>query len=485
MDFNFFGLHISTTAGMTKRKGYAISDTDLTLADRVDAKLARDIWHNVSKPYKLSASVAICGIKAMIDYVGDPIIKLSGPVKSVKKVAASNKKIRQTMHRAIFTEGNKFLWITYNNQKKNFEHTYFSMDDVDQMYLDIDSKALNAISFKQTIQFLDRWGNTASTVRKMYFDDTNIITEYDGSLPPGKQKKTIFTHAYGRLPIVWCTYGKGDDDIQGHGMIEPIEPYLACMHTVFENRIIEDTRSSRKKYVVTVEDPDGWLAETAARNGISTEGGVPLEDLDMFIMKAKSNGVEEKASYLNPGQSAADSVQILKLCFMNIIETMRIPEFVFPPKLGASFASAEIQVPTFVQLIAEGQISLTPIWEEINELESIILSRAELSEKVTVKDISWKRMDLESQEMRAKIVNYMMSSMKIAKDEGLMNDEEIRNYLNSYMNQLGEYKDFEKGYDKLIDNLKRVKEAFGASKANETAQEGDKLIDNENRSKNS
>lgn len=485
MDINLpFGIHIGTK-GMTTRSSFSPSSVDLSLTEKVDAKLARDIWHNVSMKYKLSASVAICGIKALDDYIGTPIIKMSGPAKQAKKIAAGCSIARKTIHRAIFTEGNKFIWLTYDNNKKDVVPVYFNMDDVYKLYIDIDTKDLKAVSFRQSITYLDKNGNSSETTRTKFFDENQIITEYDGVVPDGKKRRDVFTHNYGFIPVIWATFNKGDDEEQGHGLIEPIEPYLMCMHTIMENRVIEDKRSSRKKYVITGKDPESWLARTKQANGITGDGAVPLENLDVFFATVDGNGREEKVGYLTPGQTASDSIQILKMLFMNVIETLRIPEFVFPPKLGASFASAQIQVPTFTQGINEYQDILSPMWVKIASMYAKILSRAELTSEVEVKEIKWKRVDLESPEIRAKIVNYMMSSMKIAKDEGLMNDREIRAYLDSYMYQLDDIKDFEnpENYAKMIEALEKVKEAFGST--TEKTQDGDNLINNENRNKES
>lgn len=474
------------TSGMTQNNRWLVSDIDLTMVERVDAKLARDIWHNTAKSYKLSASVVICAIKAVIDYVGSPTVKLSGPVKQQKIIQKHIRAQRKTAHRKMFSEGNEYIWANYNSEKGDLEYIYFGMDDVETPYLDIDTKELKAISFKQKIQFFDQYGNSASTTRRIYFDENKIVTEYINSVPPGKKSKSTYTHNYGMLPIIWGSYGKGDDEIQGHGMIEPVEPYLANMHTIMENRIIEDKRSSRKKYLIKGDDPDTWLEKTCRINGVTAGGGVPLEDLDIFFNTVSTSGKEEGVSYLNPGQTATDSIQILKLLFMNTIETLSVPEFVFPPKLGASFASAQIQVPTFIQLIQEDQESLSSFWEKWVEISAMVLSRATNSQPVFLAgDVTWKRIDLDSAELRAKIVNYMMSSMKIAKDEGLMNDKEIRAYIDSYMNQLQDYDEWEKGREKLLKDLEGVKKAFGASakSATDNKQEGDLLIENENRNK--
>lgn len=469
------------TKGMTTSNAYFTSDTDLTIAEKVDAKLARDIWQNTAKSYKLSASVVICAIKAVSDYVGSPNIVLEGPAKQQKMIKKHIKKQRATLHRKAFVEGNGFIWVNFDSKTNDLEYIYFGMDDVDKPYIDIDTKKLNAISFKQQIDFFDQYGHKVSTTRTMFFDDNKIITEYLGNVPPGKKTRDIFRHNLGILPIVYIYYGKGEDDLQGHGMIEPVEPYLASMHTIMENRIIEDRRSSRKKYIISGKDPMSWIENSCKMNGIDPSGGIPLEEMDVFFCTV-GQSTEEKVSFLTPGQTAPDSIAILKLLFVNFMETLRVPEFVFPPKLGASFASVVPQVPTFIQLIQETQGSFSDIWQSFVDISSAVLSRATLSSPVTVKDeIKWKRIDLDSPELRSKVVNYMMSSMKIAKENGLMDDEEIRSYLDSYMTQLKEYKEWKKGRTEMLAAIEDVKKAFGATK--EKSQEGDNLIDNENRNK--
>jgi hypothetical protein len=351
-----------------------------------------------------------------------------------------------------------------------------------KIFFDVDTHELIAIKFKQTIKFLKPDATEASTTRYMYFDDKQVITEYENDIPPGKQRKTTFKHELGIIPIKYWTFNKGNDEIEGHGLVEPCEPHMRILHDVMLNRAIEDRRSSRKKLAITGFSATDWIENTKSVNGITNEdSSIDLEEMEAFFNTVKNDGTKEEIKYLIPEQSASDSIQIAKLCFTNIIEILGVQEFVFPPKLGASFASVEAQIPRFVKRIESLRGQMELLWVSQWELDAIVMAKANLGKIGSTVKAVWKRLDLESQELRAQIINYMMSSMKIAKDEGLMDDEEIRNYLDSFMCQLKDNDTFERGKEKMLKDLESVKKAFGAGKDNE--QEGDKLINNNNRKK--
>jgi hypothetical protein len=107
------------------------------------------------------------------------------------------------------------------------------------------------------------------------------------------------------------------------------------------------------------------------------------------------------------------------------------------------------------------------------ELCATILSNA-TGRRIVDTDVKWKRLDLETPELRAKIVNYMISSMKLARENLLMTDEEIRDYLDEYMNNLGEYSSLEKELPNMLDNLKKKSEAVKGSEEEEPRDQSDR-----------
>jgi len=453
----------------------------------LDTSTIRSIANNTHADYKLSASVLICGVKAIRDYVDAPVIKIDGSKKLSDKIKKGIDDIYITVHKKALFEGNFFIWSTFNSKKNRLEHVFFNYEDCDRSYFDIDTKELKAIRFRQRITYLDGQGNEKTTVRVKMFDENTITTTYDGDIPPGQKSYDLYVHNYGRLPLKYWTYGRDEGEIEGHGLTEPCEPYLAVLHDIILNRAIEDKRSSRKKYVITANDPQQWIDNTKTINGIAGDNDAPinLEDLDVFFNSYGEGGQkEEKTAYLQPGQSAADSIQIAKLAFMNIIEILRTPEWLFPPKLGASFASASVQVPAFIQLIDITRKEFSPQWVEQASIDAMVLGRASLTSEPDSITCSWNRITLENAELRAKIVNYMVASMKIAKESMLMDDEEIRDYINSFMGSLKDFTKFSEAKKAMLADLKKMKTAQGPARATPGAKgSSEGAINNENRTK--
>jgi hypothetical protein len=472
----------SRSKGMTKIIA-TNSQYDYTFMERLDTRKARAIWNNTEKDYKLSASVVICGISGMRDYIGKPMIKFGGSKKLAKKIQNEVDEYSSTFVRKAIVEGNFYVWTNYNSKTKELEHIIFNYEDMSKPFFDVDTKELTAVIFRQSINFMKSNGEIGTTLREIRFDSASIVTTYENDIPTGRQRKEIFYHNYGRMPLRQWTYNKGKDEAEGHGLIEPCEPHLRVLHDVMLNRAIEDKRSSRKKYLITAKDPETWIHNTKQINGMDEgDGTINLEDLDVFFNVITDNGKEEKTAYLIPEQSASDSIQIAKLAFMNIIEILGTPEWLYPPKLGASFASAQVQIPRFTQLITNSQDEFTQQWIDQLEIDAMVLSAAVMSDSISIDEVSWKRISLEDAELRANIVNYMMASMKIAKDTGLMDDEEIRIYLDSYMSQLKNYPEFVAGRDEMLKNLEKLNKANAPKPAN-APQPGVNINDNKNRKK--
>lgn len=470
---------------------------DFVLEDRIDTKTIREVWNNTSKDYKLGASVVIAGISALIDYTGIPY--LSGDKKQdVKKIQKHFNTLANSIHRKCFTEGNFFMWVNWNSQKKDLEYIIFNFENMYNPVFDIDTGELIEVSFKHIFSFNNKNGDKITANRIIRFTNEEIITTYTGNTPIGFPKKDTKKHKLGRLPLVFIRYNRNIDEVYGHGYLESAEPYIRGLSSIMVNRLIEDKRSSRKKLKITAKDPETFLTNTAAVNGLTDGNGertsdLDLEDIDIIFCAISENNVSENAEWLKPDQTAQDSLQIGSHMIQCIKEVLGTPDWVYPAKLGASYASVSAQVPSWIHHIENIRTrELSKIWQDLYDLSMTVYSKA-TGKRYIETDIKWKRLDLETPELRAKIVNYMISSMKLARENLLMTDEEIRDYLDEYMNNLGEYSSLEKELPNMLDNLKKKSEAVKGSQEEEPRNqedrnrpsEGENLNSNELRDKTS
>ena len=466
---------------------------DLVLSERMDTETMRNIWYNIEKDYKLGASVIKCGISALIDYIGIPRVYTARTTnKTLEAVQNGINKMVNTIHRKSFVEGNFFVWSNWNDKKKEVEHVFFNFENMINPVFDVDTKELIEVTFEHEITWCDNRGFTHSFNRKIRFTDEKIYTYRNGSLPAGKKQYEEIKHNLGRLPLVFHRYNKNDEEIYAHGLIEATDPFLRVLSDVILNRAIEDRRSSRKKLSITAKNPEEWLANTAMLNGIpdgSTD--IDLENLDIIFNTFTDGGEAESTKFIEVGQTAADSLNIAHMMIAFIREELGTPEWIYPSKLGASYASVSAQVPSWIHHIENIRNNeLAYAWNEQAELDALVYSKATGSRipKITV---FWKRLDLETPELRAKIVNYMIASMKIAREQMLMTDEEIRDYLDDYMNSLGEYTSLEKEMPNMLKNLKDLADAKGGSDEPQDQSDrnrptdGENLVTNEERDKTS
>ena len=460
------------------------AEVDLILDHRIDAEKIRNIWNNYEKDYKLSASVVICGINALVDYIGIPVV--TGGGRNRDKIQKHVDFVANSVHKKGFVEGNFFLWACWNDKKNDIDNIIYNFESMRKPVFDIDTKELLEVSFEHDIEFNDAQGNRRRCRRIRRFTQTHIYTRYEGDRQEGKED-TVIAHNLGRLPVVFVRYNRSLEESYGHGLIEATEPYLRVLSSVLLNRAIEDRRSSRRKLNITARDAESWLANTAMVNGVDTNG-IDLESLDILFNTIGDDGVKEESSYINVTPSAQDSLEIAKTMYACIREIMGTPEWIFPSKLGASFASVEAQVPSWIQHIETLRNNeWYTNWIEILELYNRTFS---LAQGTSVKpiDLHWKRLDLETPELRAKIVNYMIASMKLAKENALMTDEEIRDYLDEYLNDLGDYASLSKAMPEMMERLAELSSAKKGGENEDRSNrnrptEGENLITNENRDK--
>lgn len=453
-------------------------EKDFVLSERLDTKQMREVWNNTSKPYKLGASVIIAGISALIDYTGVPYLS-NDKKQDIKLIQKHFGVLANTIHRKCFTEGNFFIWVNWNDKLKDLEFILFNYENMWNPVFDIDTGELIEVSFKHNFHYNDKSGNHCTANRIMRFTDKEIITTYDGNRPQGMPIKSVKKHSNGRLPLVFVRYNRSLDEVYGHGYIEAAEPYIRGLSSIMENRLIEDKRSSRKKLKITAKNPESFLLNTASVNGLVNENGeqirsLDIEDMDIIFCAISENNVAENAEWLKPDQTAQDSLQIGSHMIQCIKEVLGTPDWVYPAKLGASYASVSAQVPSWIHHIENIRTrELTNIWQQLYDLCATILSNA-TGRRIVDTDVKWKRLDLETPELRAKIVNYMISSMKLARENLLMTDEEIRDYLDEYMNDLGSFTSLESELPKMLENLKKKSDAIKGSEEEEPRDQSDR-----------
>lgn len=467
---------------------------DLCLENRIDTKKARGIYQNIERDYKLGSSVLICAVNSLVDYLGVP--QIQKPENAViKELQKSLNSIVNTIHRKSFVEGNFFVWSNWNKEKKELEHIIYNYENMDNIVFDVDTHELLEVSFKHIINYNDENGNHRSMTRERTFTKTSIITKYTGEIQKGLKEKEIYNHYLGKLPIIFHRFNKSKDEVYGHGIVEPAAPYLRALSKTLENRVIEDTRIARSKLHITDQNPERFLNNTAIINGLSDSSGMggvsslDLENMEIIFSVIDNEGNSGDAKWLQPVQSAADSLKVFATLFQCCIEIFGTPEWVFPAKLGASYASVEAQVPSWIQHIENLRTrEFQSQWEEQVRLDCDVYCAATMKRKPEI-NIKWKRLDLETPELRAKIVNYMISSMKLARENCLMTDAEIRDYLDEYLNNLGDYGSL---YSELPKMIKNLKDFYDAKKGTDEPQdqsdrsrptEGENSVTNENRDK--
>lgn len=455
------------------------SSYDFRTADFIDARLCRSIYRNTETRYKLAGGLSKPVVNSYANFMGNPVV--TATKKRKLELETFIKKIAPEAHVLSLSEGIITYWLKWDDDTKEVVYQAIPEDQIKYKLYDFDGLTLIQLVVSQNVKFyIEENGvyNAKNTDREIVFDKQNIVITYKGDIPPHEKAKTVIRHNLGRLPLSYKKNEHYSFEVNGHSELEPIEPYLAGYHDVMKNRLIEDKRTSRKKLIIGTWDVASFIKNNLIMNGFDGEStsDFDFENFDVYAATARGESFET-IKYLDPGQTATDSIAIAKILFQNIVETSNVPEWAFAAKLGASFASAKVQEPAWLKAINRKRENDMFFWNDITSLYMQIKDKASVSNQNKNVKINWEEITLESQEVRARIVSQMVNSVSKAVENGIMDYEESREYMQSYIRSLKDVGEFNKGFDGYIEQLESVKSAVFKARGSEEQPSDDNKAD--------
>jgi hypothetical protein len=190
------------------------------------------------------------------------------------------------------------------------------------------------------------------TVVDEYFIDHRVHkVEINGVL----RSQEVFSNLLGRLPIIHIANQPLTGEIFGHAEVEGLLPLLHRYGEVLDSAIEGNVLQGRPTPVLTFEtvadlekfDDENATIETQTLPNGSTER-VKIYDVDLSQLLVASGATFE---YKSPGSFTADTAKLLEVMFYLILEHSELMEFVFGTAIASSMASAETQMPIFVEFI--------------------------------------------------------------------------------------------------------------------------------------
>ena len=234
------------------------------------------------------------------------------------------------------------------------------------------------------------------------------------------REQTTYPNLLGRLPIVHIANQVDSGEVFGHAEAEGLLPLLHKYGEVFEAAIEGNVVQGRPTPVVTfetIEDLDKFDEENATIETQTLPNGaterVKSYDLDLSQLLVASGATFK---YEAPGSFTGDTAQLLEIMFYLILEHSELPEFIFGNAIASSKASAETQLPVFVEFIKARRGEMVAWLTEVAEIALAYLSLTTPRVSAQTPSLQWEALDQEDGTLT-------LETIKWAFGEGLLDEK--------------------------------------------------------------
>jgi hypothetical protein len=232
------------------------------------------------------------------------------------------------------------------------------------------------------------------TITDEYYADRRVHeTSIDGVV----QQRVEFPNLLGRWPIVHIPNQPDPGETFGHpeteGLLPLLDRYGKVMDSATEGNILQG-RPTPVLTFATVQDLEKFDSENAIIETQTDTNGqtirVKVYDVDLSQLLVVSGAEFE---YKAPGTFTADTAKLLELLFYLLLEHSELPEFVFGNAIASSQASAETQMPIFIEFIKGRQGEMVDWLTAIAEIALGYLSLIRPDISAAIPTLQWEALD--------------------------------------------------------------------------------------------
>jgi hypothetical protein len=202
----------------------------------------------------------------------------------------------------------------------------------------------------ETVTIHDRYTTTERTVTIKHANKADEVTRYPNLI--------------GRIPIIHLPCEPAANETNGHPIYESLR-FLFARYDAVLNKALDGVEIMGNPIPVAegLEDPDESkrLNSTTTRDvtyadgTTDTESVVDFSNLEMFWLGKGAN-----FKFAAPGSFTADTMNMLQILFLLMLQNRQIPEGVWGGAITGSRASLDAQMPSFVRTVEGWQKDLAP-----------------------------------------------------------------------------------------------------------------------------
>lgn len=191
-------------------------------------------------------------------------------------------------------------------------------------------------------------------------------------------RRETWPNLIGRVPVIHIPNQRQAGEMFGHPEAESLINAFHRYGITIEAAIDGNKRQGRPTPVLTFETIEGynqfWEDYGETENQTLPDGTtqrVTKLNVDLSQLMTVS---QAEFTYQSPGNFAQDTIALLEVLFLLILEHTELPEFVFGNAVASSKASTETQLPVFIRFIEKRRAQMVGWLTEIAEIALAYLS---------------------------------------------------------------------------------------------------------------
>lgn len=297
-------------------------------------------------------------------------------------------------------------WVVINS---DLSVTLLPPDSVDPIVADDDYSMV--IGWRVTQVHVHPDSTARMTIIDEYYIDRRVHrVEIDGVT----RQEIIYPNLLGMLPIVHIANQPSTGQVFGHSEAEALLPLLHKYGEVFEAAIEGNVLQGRPTPtlgfvdVPSLEkfDEENVRYETQTLPDGTTER-VKIYDVDLSHLLVYAGA---KFGYESPGPFTADTAQLLELKFYLMLEHVELPEFVFGNAIKSSDASAQTQLPIFLEFIKARRGKMTKWLVQVATIVLAYLSLMRTRVAAQVPSLQWEALDQQDGQLTLATIKWAYAS---------------------------------------------------------------------------
>lgn len=420
----------------------------LDSVDRVNYEMARKLYRNEHKDYKLGAGFAKPIVNTIAGFMGVPHFRCAD--EDAQEVL--DKYTRRWVSRMVRThilalrDGDCYVMLVRPEDddplfpgEPRVDYVIIPPEQVKSIEFDPFTRRPTAYTLQGKVQWADGSGATKEYTIIQRYTDQEIQITVEGDAPEGVKSDTQ-PNKWGFIPIIHFRNEPEETKLYGTSELEAVEPYLKAYHDVMMHALQGSKMHNTPRLKFVLKDVDAFIANNFGEDVLRKyERGEPVKlDLNGHELLILQDG--EDASFVEARSATGDAQALLQLLFYCIVDTSEVPEFAFGVHTPSSHASVKEQMPLLIRRVSRKREMFTECWQQMARMVLAMEAKAEGKhfESYDV-EITWDAVIERDEREYAETLKTLVDALDTALNGGFISLEAAVDLLQQYIDTMQEY----------------------------------------------